>query len=268
MEIRIFDVEHGFCAYVIADNHNVMLIDCGYNHSTGFRPSSYLPANRCSGIERLIISNYDEDHLSDLPNLRERLPIQVLRRNKSITADELRRLKLSTGPIQPGTNALLEMIGNYTSDVTDPPDFAGLEITTFYNSYPEFQDTNNLSLVTFMDYRDVHIIFPGDLEGPGWRRLLQGQSFRECLSRVNLFVASHHGRESGYCEEVFNYCQPELVIISDASIHYDTQETEYRRHCRGISWGDNRRYVLTTRADGMITISQQSGEGPRVNTAR
>jgi beta-lactamase superfamily II metal-dependent hydrolase len=268
VEIRIFDVEHGFCAYIIADNHNVMLIDCGYNHSTGFRPSNYLPANGCSGIERLIISNYDEDHLSDLPYLRKRIPIQILRHNKSISADELRRLKLKAGPIQPGMAELLDMMATYTTDVTNPPDFSGLELTTFYNSYPKFEDTNNLSLVTFIDYRDIHIVFPGDLEKLGWQNLLQGQSFRECLSRVNLFVASHHGRASGYCADVFDCCQPELVIISDESIQYGTQETAYRQHCRGISWGNGRRYVLTTRADGMITISQRHGEGPRVNTTR
>jgi len=268
VEIRIFDVEHGFCAYIIADNHNVMLIDCGHNHSTGFRPSNYLPANGCSGIERLIISNYDEDHLSDLPHLREQVPIEVLRNNKSITADQLRKLKLGAGPIQPGIAALLEMMTTYTNDVTNPPDFSGIELTTFHNSYPKFQDTNNLSLVTFMDYRDIHIVFPGDLEKPGWQALLGGQSFRECLNRVNFFIASHHGRESGYCADVFDICHPDLIIISDESIQYDTQETEYARHANGIQWGSGRRYVLTTRADGMITIYQRQGENPRVSTAR
>lgn len=268
MEIRIFDVEHGFCAYIIADNGNVMLIDCGHNSSTGFRPSDYLPAKGCNGVERLVISNYDEDHLSDLPNLRRRLPIQVLHRNRSISGDELRRLKLDSGPIAPGMQSLLDMINTYTSDVTNPPEFPETELAFFSNRYSDFQDSNNISLVTFLHYRDIHMVFPGDLERSGWRTLLRQQSFSEHLKRVNLFVASHHGRESGYCGEVFDCCQPELVIISDESIQYDTQETAYGTHCRGISWGDGRRYVLTTRADGMITISQRQGENPRVSTAR
>ena len=53
MEIKIFDVSHGSCAYVIADNRNVALLDCGYNAETGFRPSNYLMANRCTGIDLL-----------------------------------------------------------------------------------------------------------------------------------------------------------------------------------------------------------------------
>lgn len=267
MEIRIFDVEHGFCAYIVADNGNVMLIDCGHNEKTGFRPSNYLPATGCSGIECFIVSNYDEDHLSDLPRLRQRLPIQILRRNRSIDVNELRRLKLRAGPIGSGMESLLDMIRTYTADVTNPPEFPQIEMAFFCNRYPTFEDTNNLSLVTFLHYCNVHIVFPGDLEKAGWLALLGQQTFGEHLGQVNLFVAPHHGRESGYCVKVFDYCQPELVIISDESIRYDTQETEYRRHTSGIRWGDGYRYVLTTRNDGMITIRQRPGENPRVCTA-
>ena len=273
MEIRIFNVEHGFCAYVIADNRNVKLIDFGHNSETGFRPSRYLPATGCTGIEELIVSNYDEDHLSDLPNLRRLqrdLPIEVVTKNASITADQLRNLKRRTGPIQPGMEALLDMIRNYTTDLADmpnPPQFPGIEERLFWNSYPAFEDTNNLSLVTFLHCRGIHIVFPGDLERSGWLALLEDQSFREHLSRVNLFVASHHGRQSGYCSEVFDYCQPDVIIISDESIRYDTQQVDYTRHATGVPFeGGSTRYVFTTRNDGMIRITEPEGYSYWVTT--
>ena len=56
MQIQIFNVAHGFCAYVVADTQNVMLIDCGHNNQTGFYPSDYLLAHGCTGIERLFHS--------------------------------------------------------------------------------------------------------------------------------------------------------------------------------------------------------------------
>jgi len=268
MEIKIFDVLHGFCAYIIADNGNVILIDCGYNEETNFRPSNYLVNNRCAGIERLIISNYDEDHIDDLPNLRKVLSVDVLHRNRTISADELEKLKLKAGPIQPGMQSLLDMIRIYTSDVVNPPEFPGVELVTFHNNFPLFDDTNNLSLVTFLYYRDIHIVFPGDLEKKGWLSLLAGKSFQEELKRVNIFIASHHGRESGYCSDVFEYCKPEIVIISDEPIQYDTQSTSYDQHASGVRFGNQDRYVLTTRNDGMVTISQRLGENPRINTSR
>lgn len=39
--------------------------------------------------------------------------------------------------------------------------------------------------------------------------MLKNADFRQRLAEVNVFVASHHGRENGYCEEVFQYCKPE-----------------------------------------------------------
>lgn len=272
MEIRIFDVEHGFCSYVIGDNHNVMLIDCGHNEKTEFRPSDYLQKRGCTGIENFMVSNYDEDHISDLPNLcKLKQPngssfIQTLYRNRSISEGDLRRLKLKSGPIAPGMESLLDMIKTYTYDVTNPPLLQDTQTKHFRNNYPEFGDTNNLSFVTFLHYHDIHLIFPGDLENSGWLALLKLKEFQEELAKINLFIASHHGRMSGYCEEVFHYCRPKLIIISDESKKYDTQEVDYSKHGSGIKFGDKIRYVLTTRNDGMITISQKPGEGLQIRT--
>lgn len=99
MRIQIFDVSHGFCAYLVADNGNVMLFDCGHNEQTGFRPSLYLPRTGCKAIEKLIITNYDEDHISDLCNLLCRLKLEILYCNRSITPEQLRQLKLENGPL-------------------------------------------------------------------------------------------------------------------------------------------------------------------------
>ncbi len=255
MRVQIFDVEHGFCAYVVTDSGNVTLIDAGHNSDTGFRPSRYLPANGCSGIEQLVVSNYDEDHISDLPGLVRSPGIQTLARNRSINAEQLERLKRSGGPIASGMRALLDLMRTYTADAA-PIDWAGATFTFFSNPYPTFTETNDLSLVTFLDYRDVHMVFPGDLEKAGWRALLQKPDFRTALAGVKLFVASHHGRENGYYPEVFNICKPQLVLVSDEPVKYDTQDVDYTQHASGMRFTDGMRYVLTTRADGMITISQ------------
>ncbi len=271
MELHIFNVGHGFCAYLIADNRNVMLFDCGHDDEVGFRPSQYLPARGCTGIERLIISHYDEDHLSDLANLRRVLPIQVLLRNPTIPTEYIRQLKQRSGVLAPPIQALLTMLGGYTATVTTPPTFTNVELVTFYNRYPTFQDTNNLSVVSFIHHApsSTSIVIPGDLERPGWEALLATPAFQEQLRRVNIFVASHHGRENGYAEAVFNYCTPDIVIISDTAIQHDTQTNRYAQHARGLRWnnGASTRYVITTRSDGNITITTRA-RGYYVSTVR
>ena len=74
---------------------------------------------------------------------------------------------------------------------------------------------------------------------------------------MNYFVASHHGRESGYCKEVFDYCNPNAVIFSDGPIVHDTQKMAdtYGQHAKGIQFNGHCRRVLSTRKDGTLTWS-------------
>ena len=256
MRFEILNVEHGFAAYAVAGDGSIFLFDCG--HSPTCHPSKYLRAQRIYSIRRLFITNYDEDHISDLPNLRRPpLSVETLTRNTSLSSTQLRKLK--TPPISPAMTSLLDMIDRYTEDVPyeklEPP---GVQAWTFQNSYPTFTDTNNLSLLTFLDVGSVSFVLPGDLECAGWRSLLQNSQVRALLKRVNVFVASHHGRESGYCKEVFDYCRPSLVVMSDGPVEYATQEMAsiYGQHATG-EWFNGRsgwewRKVVTTRKDGHI----------------
>jgi len=255
MRFEILNVEHGFAAYAQAMDGSVFLFDCGYSWQC--RPSEYLWARGIRTIRCLFITNYDEDHIADLPQVRARFNIEILIRNPSLTQEQLRQLK--PPPISPAMQSLLEMIDMYTwpltNELLNPP---GLCVQTFYNSYPSFIDTNNLSLLTFLDVGNMSFVIPGDLERPGWLALLENKEVRELLGRVDVFIASHHGRESGYCKEVFNYCEPSLIVISDESIKYATQEmaSAYAQHATG-QWietasGREWRKVVSTRKDGII----------------
>lgn len=257
MLFKIFDVGHGFCALAVAQNGNTLLFDCGHKADPEYRPSDFLPAEyRLQGIDYLFITNYDEDHISDLPRLSQKLWIAWLYRNPSLSPEVLLQIKLQQGPISPAMETLLSMITTYTDTWSPPPPIPGITFRLYYNHYPEFTDTNNLSLVIVLDVGPLRVLMPGDLELAGWRRLLQNPQFREDLSGVNVFVASHHGRENGYCPEIFERCgcRPDVVVFSDNEITYATQTmaNTYARHARGISFRGQRRYVLSTRRDGSL----------------
>ncbi len=254
MRFKIMDVEHGFCAYAEADNRNLMVFDCGHHGINKFRPSSYLLERGHSSIESLFVTNYDEDHISDLPNVYSNLSILTLYRNKSISAEELRKLKLQSGSLSNAMKVLLQMIESYTVEVSIPPEFPNITLQIFHNNYPDFEDTNNISLVVFLKCKNTTFLIPGDIEKPGWERLLKKEGFRQALQGVDYFIASHHGRENGYCRQVFDYCVPSAIIISDGPKKYATQEivNTYAQHARGIQYGGKRRCVLTTRTDGTL----------------
>lgn len=267
MRFQVFDVGHGFCALLTADNGNVVLFDCG--HSDTFRPSMHLAATGCRAVESLVITNFDHDHVSDLPNLLARLPVQTLYRNQTIPADALIRLKLEGGPLSQGLRSALDLHSKYTGTLAAPLDFAGVEIRTYCNSYPAFTDTNNLSTASFLFYDGIGILVPGDLERPGWLELLKRPEFRADLARTQILVASHHGRESGYCAEAFSCCSPDIVVISDEAKQYESQENAYSCRARGLPWSDGSlRRVLTTRCDGHITVTKHRGLAYVVRTSK
>lgn len=255
MRFEILNVEHGFAAYAQAIDGSVLLFDCGYSQTC--RPSEYLWSRGIQTIRSLFITNYDEDHIEDLPNLRKQMCIEALTRNPSLTSAQLRSLK--TPPISSAMESLFGMIDTYTGyvaeDQLEPP---GLRVWTFQNQYPFFVDTNNLSLLTFLDVGGNSFVLPGDLEKAGWLELLKIPQVQGLLRRVNVFVASHHGRENGYCKEVFQYCEPSFVVFSDGAIEHESQKMAraYGEHATGGSfngaYGIKFRKVLSTRNDGNI----------------
>ena len=105
MRIQIFDVEHGGCALVTADTGARTLIDAGHNSTTNWRPSTHLAGLGVSHLEHLIITNYDEDHASDLARLLRVVSVGVLTSNPSVSGDNLKRLK-NIGGIGSGIEAL------------------------------------------------------------------------------------------------------------------------------------------------------------------
>jgi hypothetical protein len=157
----------------------------------------------------------------------------------------------------------MQNLGGMTGVVGEPFDqhMAGIKASLFWNSYPQFATTNDLSLVAFIKFAGFKILFPGDLEEPGWLALLMNPLFRAELGNTNILVASHHGRANGYCRKVFDYCHPQAVVMSDKSIVHDTQlmarvyhDEVAKHHPAGVhvATTNKRRHVLTTRRDGHI----------------
>lgn len=269
MILQVFDVEHGACAIVQGPNNALAMIDCGHNDTSGWRPSTHLQyALRRRQLEYLLISNVDQDHISDLENLLgSGVAVHHVLTNYRVAPEHVRLIKQISGPLTGDAEAYLRMRTAMTTGQPGVPfdqGMGGVTVRSYGNSFPDFVSTNDLSSVYFLSYGTFKIVFPGDVEKAGWRRLLQDQNFVNDLRSTTIYVASHHGRESGYCEEVFRHLSPQAVVISDKSIAHDTQLVDHRRVVNGngvnVQTGTGRasvRQVLTTRSDGHITFNVQ-----------
>lgn len=257
MKIDIFDVGHGACSFISTVNGKRLMIDCGYNRGPYWWPSIHFYGQT---IDALILTNLDEDHVADFRDVITNLRIGCVVTNNTINAAQLCALKVDG--MQAGVQSVHEFLGRNLANNGDV-DVSPLRVSLFRNCFGAFRDTNNLSLVTFVEYGAFSIVYPGDLERPGWLELLKDSQFCDALRRVNVFVTSHHGRESGCCGEVFDVCYPDAFVISDKEVIHESQEVAgwYRSHCRGLNkilaypWEPpETRRVFTTRNDGCISI--------------
>jgi len=271
MRLQIFDVEHGACSLLTADNNTRLMIDCGHNATTGWRPESYLVQQSILMLDMLAITNFDEDHASGANDLFDRVRVEWLLRNNSVSGATIKSLKREDG-LGPGIERVAHAI-DYVftgpgAPVVPEPIFQGVTRQVFFNSYPRFDDENNLSMVVFLKCHGIGVMFPGDLEKAGFLELLKNEAFKQALRETNVYVASHHGRDNGCCEETVEFLQSVYyVVISDKGYQYDTQKTIpfYSRIAKGDPFGQEPvRRVLTTRCDGRIAFEFNPGSwGPR-----
>lgn len=267
MILRVWDVEHGACAmlthHLNGHDGRLAMIDSG--SKSDWTPGKHIKhaLNRTT-LDYLMITNADQDHMSGLENLwEEGLSITAFSRNRNITAEQMTEIKKQSGPLTRDAQRYIKSMGEYIHPVTHEfnDSMGGITRSTFSNSFPKFRDTNNLSQAIFIKFGPFKMLFPGDLEKSGWQELLNNDKFKEELKGTTILEASHHGRESGFCEEIFDYFNPMAVVISDKPIVHDTQRTvpDYRNvvHENGVlvKTTGKRRHVLTTRRDGWIQFT-------------
>jgi beta-lactamase superfamily II metal-dependent hydrolase len=273
MEIRIYDVEHGDAIFILSKQNEAVLIDCGYNNTTKWRPSSGL-ARQGFGTRRklhhLIITHPDQDHLADLPDVLEKLrPVNVWQ-HPQLTVRSVSELKASFSKAQ-----IAYVERNKTTADLQPAvaaaSFRTMKLRQFYLPIGSVREINDLSLLSFITEDGFTVCLPGDLDARGWRLHLQNKAVQYLLRETNLFIASHHGRPSGYCKEVFEFLHPKLIAISDKEQikgRAVVQRAPYAEHAVGVKLADGRfRRVLPTKTEGRIRIVVQDGQW-QVETSR
>jgi beta-lactamase superfamily II metal-dependent hydrolase len=153
-------------------------------------------------------------------------------------------------------NSMLDMLDSYTAGLPSPPPaFPGVTFNTYWNKYgATHSDTNNISFVTFLTCHGTTFLIPGDIEGSGWDALMGRLDFIADLANVDVLIASHHGRESGYSADAMAIARPKCVVCSDSAVQHATQEMSntYRNWCLGMMFGNTLRRFVSTRNDGNV----------------
>lgn len=267
MKLEFFDVGHGACALLTAGDRHVMF-DCASSTEFDFFPGDMLEERGVAFLDLLVITNYDEDHARGLPNLLKKVKVGRLMVNRGVTPDQIDDLK----GFEPGDGirAAIDMAKRYNDYSTKMDPIPNVSWTTYSHAYGAhgLTDENNLSLVLLLNLGGVggaNILFTGDMECDGMEALLNANAgLCASLKDVHVYVAPHHGRDSGRCDRVFTQhgCKPKVVVISDKGYEHESQKTVpwYRDKVKAGAGGwvlvgeTDPSYVLSTRDRGNIAI--------------
>ena len=276
LDITIWDVQHGAAAYIRTPSGKTIVVDLGVGAAksrTEFSPLLHLKERYgVQALDEVIITHPHRDHLDDIFNFDTVSP-RVLRAPKHLSEEEI------WAGNQQADKAIiekyLEISRRYSHPVEPqnnperPENNGGVELQIFVPTTSSKTNLNNHSLIAFLTFAESTILIPGDNEEPSWRELLQYDSFRQTLKKCDILLAPHHGRQAGYCADLFEYFKPRLTIVSDGPATETTAVSQYV--AKAIGWtvhkrsgGQEERKVVTTRSDGVINVKfGHSGNGGR-----
>ena len=125
---------------------------------------------------------------------------------------------------------------------------------------------NNSSILRYIKYQGVKVLFAGDMEKEGWEWLAKNDndfvSIMQC--GIDVLVAPHHGHKSGFPTSLFDITGNVKIVIhskgSEGNIEGTDVSTQYSDNANGVNYmnlNDKNYYsgkVLTTRSNGNIYI--------------
>lgn len=270
LQILIHGVGHGQAVHGFTPAGQTVVIDLGC--SSAFSPLEWL-SGITKTIDSLNITHPHGDHIDEFLLLKEMgFNVRQLWRPNWLPKEEV--YKQNQSSYLDKIDAYFEMSDHYTGTISsgelvgDPAVSGGVSITQFYSKNCGVSNLNNHSGVIVFEYLGVSIVIPGDNEPASWRELIKQPKFVSAMNSANVFMASHHGRESGYCADIFEQ-KPNLCVISDGRVQDTDAGQRYSYHATG--WNVNKRsnlpseerYCVTTRRDGYIDI--KVGKNPNGN---
>ncbi len=245
LRVDFIDVGKGDCILIRSKNHTV-LIDTGYKDTADdvFR---YLDASDVSGIDELILTHYDKDHIGGAKQLLSRYPVKKLY-VPDYEKDSKKFKKLIKAVDK--NNVPVECVSRAITFSADHVRYTVMPSGVAYDEKTE--NDNDMSLLVTAEHGNDSYLFTGDIEEEGIRSLLNrsGRTY-------DLMKMPHHGRMEKNTNALLNSVKPQYVIITD-----DKENRADSKLCRLLeSAGIN--YFCTSK-NGTVTIIG-TGNGMQVN---
>jgi len=158
----------------------------------------------------------------------------------------------------------IKIDNKYTANVEEenrmiPKNYGKVSINIYRYKKCSRSNINNHSSVVVLDYKDITVVIPGDNEGCSLNGLMDKNHFKRNVKNSDVLLAPHHGRRDGYNSDFVSLVNPLLTVVSDGAYSDTSYTSAYSSKSRGWavhkrSGGKEKRNVVTTRQDGVISI--------------
>jgi competence protein ComEC len=223
LEITVIDVGQGQCV-AVRSGGETLLFDCGGNVSAGRTAARYLQSRGVGGVDYIILSHYDSDHINGIPALAAVMDVGRI-----------------IGPVLEGVpdEYPVETVDEVFSFTLGKAEITVIPALWFGNSHAR-------CVSVLVEHNGFSFLATGDMEHPGERWLLRGTG----LSSADVLIAGHHGSAGSTGDELLDALAPQAVIISSGITNnygHPSPETLGRLFERGIA-------VYRTDRRGNVTI--------------
>ena len=218
-----------------------------------YRIEPYLLSQGIGSLDYVFVSHGDQDHISGIKELVQRQKTGVI----------IKRLVFPTQTVwDDALKELAEMaekegIPVFTMEKGQCLTEGKLSLTCIQPGKGEMEETgNSASLVLALRYGDFDMLFTGDVEGKGEKRLVDHlqREYSECVWDV--LKTAHHGSGNSTTEEFLKTAAPQYAFISAGKNNFyghPHKETLERLKDAGA-------IVYSTQEEGAVTIVVSEGE--------
>lgn len=218
LKLIFIDVGQGDSALIHTAGGTSLLIDGGGSFNeldTRYIGQSVLfPVlmhERISRLDYIIISHGDADHMYGAMTLMEILPVGkvLLPGYKRAESDFSSLIALCE---KKGTEVTFVSNG----DVIRLDNETDFEVLYPVNGSMDFTDLNNTSLCGMLKFKQLQVLFTGDIEREGEEIFLREHKEIDC----DILKVSHHGGKNGSSKQFIDALSPEAAVISVGRNNY------------------------------------------------
>lgn len=200
-EVRMLDVGQGLSVLIKSDGH-YLVYDGGGRDKSSYVVSN-LKKHKVNSLDYMIVSHYDEDHISGLIGILNTTKVkQVLTPDYSADTDIYKsfRTKLEKSGAKETHPKVHEtyQLGAATIEILGP---------TAYN----YENENNRSIVIKVSYGSFSCMITGDAEIEAEEDMVDTE---KNLLDVDLYVVGHHGSSSSSSAAFVDAMTPSYAFIS------------------------------------------------------